>query len=154
MPRYAVAGRSGTPTAVANAPVAVLWNPHAAKAIKVREVYYWKTAITLVAQLALVRISTRGTPGSTITPDADNDFERLVAPISGAVLDLAQFSVLPTAQEPYLERWRFNDTPIGSGVVIVFANSPVIVPAGTGLAIVLTFATATDPADVAFVWDE
>lgn len=46
--------------------------------------------------LYMAKISARGTPGSTITPDADNAEDGATPPVQAWVLDLAEYTVQPT----------------------------------------------------------
>ena len=148
--RYAVAGRSDTTAATANHCIGSLWNPHATMDIFVIQVT-WSQLSGLRANAC--RISTKGTPGSTITPGIDNDFERLIAPISGAVLDLAAFSVQPTRAAP--EVWEFLPTAASTTPLheIYLGDDGIRVPAGTGLGVFTGTATAAQ-ADISFIWDE
>jgi len=99
MARYSVGGRSAATTATINNAAAQLWNPHATKSIKLSEIWVAKTVGTADNHILYPTI-VRGTPGSTITPDVDNHFQRQYAPGSGALLDLGAFTVQPTIQIP------------------------------------------------------
>lgn len=150
MPRYAVAGRAAATAATADNVGAALWNPAAAKGLKVVEVHWFKITAT-ADNLGIVRISTRGTQTLTVTPDADNDYERLVVPATGALLDLT-YSAQPTLQTPYLKRINLP-AAVGAGVMWVFPI-PIDVPFGTGLAIATPTAVVLQSADVTFVFDD
>ena len=152
MQRYSVSGRNAATGAVADEPGAVLWNPSSAKIIYCREISGF-TSSAVAWALQLIRTSTRGTPGSTVTPDIDNDRDRLRAPESGALLDLALFtSTAPVVEGPPLAR-----THLGAVIGSAFAlnlNPPIAIPAGTGLAIANVPATAGPTVDWTFVWEE
>jgi len=153
MSRYAVAGRSAATAATADQSGAVLWNPHSTKIIEVTEIWWFKTVAT-ADNPAVIRTSTRGTtPGSTVTPDADNAFDRSATPQSGALLDLAAWATYPTVQGPYMHRENLP-AAIGSGIVWAFPDDPIEIPPGTGLAVATPVATILQPGDVTFVWDE
>jgi hypothetical protein len=153
VPRYAVGGRSAATAATANNCAAALWNPHATKSIKVREIWVFKTVAT-ADNHALQRITARGTPGSTVTPDANSSFDcPLVAPQSGALLDLAAYTVQPTLAGGVPLARANLPAAIGSGFIWVFAE-PIEVNPGTGLAIITPVATILQPSDFTFVWDE
>jgi len=148
--RYSVGGLSAITAATANSPVGALWNPHATKSITVVDATLGKTT----GQTAVYagRITTRGTPGSTITPDIDNDWQRLIAPISGALLDLAAYSVGPTLAGP--DMWRFMASQnVAGNVEEVWLGDGVMIPAGTGLGFFITTAVATT-VELSVVWDE
>jgi hypothetical protein len=149
--RYGVAGRSGTTAATIDHCYGALFNPHATKDIFVILATYAK--ITGSQTTYAQRTSTRGTVGSTVTPDIDNDFDRLLAPISGAVLDLAAYSVQPTRQGP--DCFRFINAQSNAGVIheLWFGDLGLRIPAGTGLG-VFQGTAAAGQCDLTFIWDE
>jgi len=152
MPRYAVGGRSAATAATIGHAAAALWNPSTTKKIKIREIWAFKTVAT-VDYHALRRISARGTPGSTVTPGQGNCFEQpRIAPQSGALLDLAAYTVQPTLVGENLARANLP-AAIGAGFIWVFAE-PIEIPPGEGLAIITPVATILQPSDFTFVWDE
>lgn len=150
--RYSVGGRSANTAATANHVAAALWNPSTAFNIYVREIWVTKTVAT-ADHHQLNYITTRGTAGSTVTPDTDNDYTRQAAPPSGALLDLAAYSVQPTLQTPALARRNLPAT-IGSFLVFDFRDVPIVVRPGQGLAIGTPVATILQASDFTFVWDE
>lgn len=150
--RYSVGGRSANTAATADHIAAALWNASSTKPILVREIWCFKTVAT-ADNHALSRITARGTPGSTVTPDADNCWDHnKTAPQSGALLDLAAYSAQPTLAAPYLCRGNLP-AAIGSGFIWVF-NEPLVVIAGNGIAIGTPPATILQASDFTFVWDE
>jgi hypothetical protein len=148
---YYVAGRSAATAATANHCGANLWNPHGTKSLYVSEVWWFQTTAA-VGNQGLVRTSTIGTPGSTITPDADNATDRRAVPPSACTLGLGTFSVQPTLQTPYLAQGN-TAAAIGAGFIWVFPM-PIEVPAGTGLAIATPVAVVLAASDVTFRWEE
>lgn len=152
MARYSVGGRSVATAATANHCAAQLWNPHATKAIKVVGIRISKTAAT-IDNHTMRRTTARGTPGSTVTPDVTNHLQRQYAPGSGAVLDLAAFTVQPTLEGIELTRDNLPAT-IGSGFVWSFLDSPLEVGPGKGLAVCTPVAVILQPSDFTFIWDE
>lgn len=150
--RYSVGGRSANTAATANHVAAALWNPSTAFNIYVREIWVTKTVAT-ADNHQLNYITTRGTAGSTVTPDADNDFSRAAVPPSGALLDLAAYSVQPTLQTPALDRRNLPAT-VGSALLFDFRDYPVMVRPGQGLAVGTPVATILQASDFTFVWDE
>lgn len=94
MSRYAAGGRStAANTAAVGDPLALLWNPSASVSIFLREFRYARTVATAGGPLALARVTARGSsPGATVTPDIDSDFEKALAPPSGALIDLGLWS--------------------------------------------------------------
>lgn len=150
--RYSVGGRSAATAATADHVAAALWNPHGSLSLYVHEVMIFKTVAT-VDNHGLIRTSTRGTAGSTVTPDADNAYNRRATPPSGALLDLAAYSAQPTLQGPYMARSNLA-AAIGAGFILVFGDQGIEVPFGTGLAIVTPPAVILQPSDFTFVWTE
>lgn len=147
---YAVAGR-GVTAATINHCIGALWNPHATKSIYV-----------IVACLSteggsplryVQRITTKGTPGSTVTPGIDNDLDRLLAPISGAVLDLAGYSGQPTLAPPDFFRFMPAQSNPGPTHELYFGEDGLRLPAGTGLGVFQGTGVATT-ASLTFWWDE
>ena len=148
---YRVAGRSVVSSgAGADAVGCALWNPHATMDLTVDEVHFFLTTAT-VTNPGLVRTTTRGTATTTVTPDIDNHDERLLAPITGALLDL-DYSADPTIAGPYLHRLNLPAV-VGTGFMWVFARG-IRVPAGTGLALATPVAVLLQPGDVTYVWHE
>lgn len=146
---YRVAGRTAATAAVNNA-VCTLWNPSTAFRIHVIEFGVFITTAGTAAQTIIVqRATARGTAGSTVTPDIDNDSDRLLVPPSGALLDLAAYSAQPTFDASELFRFPLANVA-GSGVVIPF---DVDIPPGTGLTLKATL-TAWPASDVNFNWRE
>ena len=147
MIRYAVAGTAPVPS-VNGEPYAALWNASTVKVIYVSRILIEDDHATIANRPGPVRTSTRGTPGSTVTPDIDNDYNRAVAPASGALLDLADYTVAPTLQPPRLMRYTLTAT--GGGILIELDR--LAIPPGTGLAIEATANLGTG--FYTFEWDE
>lgn len=147
---YRVAGRTATTAATADNVAGALWNPHATMDLTVDEVHFFHANAT-ADQPGLVRTTTRGTASSTVTPDIDNHDERLLAPITGALLDIT-YSAQPTVSAPYLHRVNLP-AAIGAGFMWVFPHG-IRVPAGTGLAVATAVAVALQAGDLTVVWHE
>ena len=94
MARVRVGVRTNATAATTNVQAAVLWNPHATIRLRVYEISWFKTVAT-ADNLALLRVTGRGTPTTTATPTIENETDRAVAPPSGAVVDTA-WSTGPT----------------------------------------------------------
>ena len=150
MQRYSVGGRTAATVATADNFGAALWNPSTSKVVYVVEVWWFKVTAT-ADNIEISRITARGTATSTATPDIDNDWERLVAPPSGALLDVT-YSAQPTLQTPPLMRTNLP-AAIGAGFIYVFAR-PIKLVGSEGLGIATPVATALQAADVTFVWEE
>lgn len=146
--RYSVGGRGAAPSAGGD-PHAVLWNASTTKQIYVLELSIENFSATTNANIAIQRTSTKGTPGSTITPDIDNDRDGAVAPVSSVVLDLADFTVVPTFQGPRLSRWP---VPSDGGALAVVFSVPIAVPQSTGLGVEQV--SGLIAIETAWVWEE
>ena len=148
--RYRVAGRTAATAATADNVGGALWNPHATKDIYLYEMHFFHITGT-VDNEGLIRTSTRGTQTVTVTPDIDNDDDRLLAPISGAVLDVT-YSAQPTVQPPYMQRINLP-AAIGAGYIWIFERG-IRIPAGTGLALATPVAVVLQAGDLTVVWEE
>lgn len=140
---YTVRGRNAATATTADHALAALWNPHSTQRIKVMQ---W----AMVCQTApgasgrgyrFRRISARGTAGSTVTPVIASDHRYFLAPPSGALLDLAAYSVQPTLIVGEVgPEWVFAAVA-GSALILPFPGG-IEIPAGTGLAIIQVDAAA------------
>lgn len=145
---YSIGGRAAAPSAGGD-PHAALWNNSTTKTIYVvRILVEGIGASSAAAAVAFQRTSTRGTPGSTLTPTADNCNDDVVAPASGALLDLADFTVVPTFEGPRFSRF----TLLNDGAGWEFRFDKYAVPQQTGLALEVV-STLTAEA-VSFEWME
>lgn len=136
MDRYLVGGRGGGDTA--GEPLCTLWNPSAVEVLYVLSFSVVSSGIALNGNIQ--RCTTRGSPGSTVTPDIDSDVRRVTAPNSGALLDLSNYTASPTLQTPIIKSLN-HPARAGGGYELRFMK-PIEVPPGTGL-------TFTDLAGVA-----
>lgn len=153
MPRYSVSDRNqGAVTN--NNRIGALWNPSSTIPVWLELIVFITSDTSRTQAYNLRRVTARGTPGSTTTPDVDNDVDLQVAPPSGLVLDLPPYSVLPTEDASILEQIRGYDTAPenGSGVIIEL-DPPIKIPPGTGLML----RNSNDPfgaGDMTFTWSE
>lgn len=150
---YAVAGRSAATAATLNHVGAQFWNPHSTRRIWLWKISYCNSASAAGDSIRFARTSVRGTAGSTVTPDVDNDFEQANAPASGALLDLAAFSVQPTLVAPQVvASVSFNTASVGWS--LVFDAPGFCIDPGSGFAIHTTGAIVLRAGDWAFTWWE
>jgi hypothetical protein len=150
---YRVNGLTAASAATVDHGVACLWNPHATKRIKVTEISLVAvTAPGAGAGVELRRCTARGTPGSTVTPGIQNADERDIAPPSGALLDLATYSVQPTLEANGLWNWVLGAV-IGSGFIYPIALGETVVP-GSGLVLVNRAGIIIPACEVTFAWEE
>lgn len=132
--------------------ICAIWNPDSLKRIWVHEVSIFAAAAPGAgAGFEIRRTTTRGTAGSTVTPDADNAHEDGDVPASGFLLDLAAYSAQPTTQTPALMGFVFAAVA-ASGIVMPLRR--IVVPPGTGLALVNRAAIAVPASEVGFVVEE
>lgn len=155
MQTYSVSGRSATGAAT-NDVLAALWNPSADQAVLVVEISMFRVSATAGNRPILRRTTARGTPGSTVTPDADNAWDDLAAPPSGVLLDLAAFTVQPTVSGSRLWVMGGQSGVTGSeGSGFLWTWEPGIrISPGAGLALGFAGGATHDPADFNFVWEE
>ncbi len=150
---YSVRGLTAATAATADIAIASLWNPDATDSITVLEFGLFKTTAGAAADsLYMERITARGTAGSTVTPDLDNSWGNLVAPPSGALLDLASYSVQPTSSTPPLFGW-VAAAVAGSGLIWPTPRG-IKIPPGAGISLCTRVATAWPVSEVYFVWEE
>jgi len=151
---YTVRGRTAATAANANDTIAQLWNPSSSQRLRLIQFGLIKNAAgTAGDSFRLRRTSARGTAGSTVTPGQAHHSIFGVAPVSGALLDLAAFTVQPTLVAGELgPDWIANSLtacglhyPIPGGIEI---------PPGAGLALVQAAATIWPISGVTFVWLE
>jgi hypothetical protein len=150
---FSVRGLTVATAATADHAIAALWNPDSLKRIKVFETGIFKTAGgTAGDSLYITRITARGTAGSTVTPDADNAWDADDVPASGALLDLAAYSVQPTLGTPRMFGWVAS-AGAGAGIIWPTPRGISIPPLG-GLALVQRAATIWPVSEVYFCWTE
>lgn len=153
---YSVRGRTTASMApVSDSPLAVLWNPHATKRLRVIEV-----GMSFVgtspgpSKVYIRRTTTRGTPGATVTPDIQQSFHRTAAPVSGTILDLAVYTVDPTF-EGGANGLSWVSPANVSWIIIYSMPEGMEISPGNGLALVDIGETRTIPvAEVWFCWEE
>lgn len=138
--------------ATAGHAVAQLWNPHATLDLYVSQIGLSVTAATACIP-ALRRSSARGTAGASTTSARENDHAYGAAPASGAIVDVAAFSVQPTLIGSNEAHQAQVAAAIGSGWVFSIGR-PIVVPAGTGLVIVTSTAVAFPISRLWFTWAE
>lgn len=145
---------AATAGSVAHETVFVLWNPDSLKRIYLLEFHVWRGGNNQ-SRAWLRRTTTRGTPGSTITPDADNAWDSNLAPGSGALLDLSSYTSEPTKASPEFLSIIFAAVTGGQGMGFVWSNPRgIMIPPGTGVGMTMPISTAGSAAEVSVVWEE
>jgi hypothetical protein len=153
MADYYVRGFTAATAATANHVIACLHNPSGSRRITVVEFGIFKAGAGTANDTGyLCRTTTAGTAGSTVTPDADNAEAGDAAPDSGALLNLAAFTVQPTLASPGMYGWA-APAVAGAGVIIPLPRGITLAP-GTGLAFVQRAATAWPTSEVNFVFTD
>jgi hypothetical protein len=154
---YYVSGISGAVGATADHAMGSLWNPSSTKRLKVLEVcsfYQVGTAITAPYRVYIARISARGTATTTVTPTSANDANGVLAPGSGALLDVTYTTTWPTIiAEPYLLVPMIYQSGHGQGFCYPLPLGIIVLP-GTGLAVVQLNADSSSGHTTSFVWEE
>lgn len=151
---FLVTGRSANTGAAGNEVLGSLWNPSSDRSVWVVE-FSWATPVSIATldPLRLCRTTTAGTtPGSTVTPDVDNDFMRELAPVTGVRLDLANFTTEPTLATPELFRLGFPTSSAQHSMTWRFHG--LRIPPGTGLALATTGAIGATGSDMTFMFYE
>lgn len=155
---YRPTGTTGATAATDAHAVAEIWNPSGTKRIRVIEFSIVAAAAPGAGSGILFRrTSARGTAGSTVTPTAEHSDERDAAPDSGFLLDLATFSAQPTLIAGDLHPAWVLAAVAASGIVYSFANAisrGIVVPPGTGLAVVNRAAIVVPASEVGFVVED
>ena len=96
MATHSVRGATAATAATADHAICALWNASSSRRIVVRELGIFKTgAGTAADSLYLSRISARGTAGSTVTPDIDNDWAAASVAASGIIWPCARGISVP-----------------------------------------------------------
>lgn len=153
MAEYSVRGFTAATAATADHAIFGLWNPDTLKRIKVLELGLFKAgAGTANDSVYLCRTTARGTAGSTVTPDADNAWYNDDVPSSGALLDLAAYSVQPTKGTPNL--WGWVAAAVAASGFIWPTPRGIWIAPGTGIAIVQRAATIWPTSECYAVWEE
>lgn len=148
-----VRGFTVATAATADHTICALWNPHSTRRIKIVEFTLFKAgAGTANDSARLVRITARGTAGSTVTPDADNSSESDSTSPAGALLDLSAYSVQPTLASPGMWGW-VSAAVAGAGFTYPIPRG-IIVPPGAGLAFVQRAATIWPTSEVSFAFED
>ncbi len=131
-----------------------VWNPSATRAVELLELSMVVTAAPGAGAGFVVRRSTaRGTPGSTVTPTAEQHARRQAAPDSGFLLDLAAFTVQPTLAAGELSPSWVYAAVAASGLLVPVPRG-IEIPAGTGLVVVNRAAIIFPASEVGIVVGE
>lgn len=148
---HRLSGRTAATAATIGNSAFGLWNPHSTMRIKLTELSICMTTAPNAANgLAMRRTSARGTASTTVTPVIYNDVQQMAVSVSVSVLDLA-YSGQPTLQtSPGLWQWSYAAVA-NSGSMSPF---DVVIPPGTGIALVNLSAQITPVADVSVAWLE
>lgn len=153
MARFIVNGKNAATAATIDHAVAAVWNPSSTKRIKLLELHIFKQAVGAADEPVLRRITTRGTPGSTVTPTAVNEWEQIAAPPSGFLLDLATYTVQPTLAASPLHGCVIP-AAIGAGIMWVFSGDGLEIPAGAGIAVTAGIALAFPASRITIVVED
>jgi hypothetical protein len=147
---YYVSGLTGATAATDAHVICALWNPHADRVIEIRRLSI--NAITAPgagAGFNIRRMTTRGTPGSTVTPGAPQHHRGVSAPASGFLLDLATYSAQPTLVAGDIgDGWSLA-AAAASGLILPYPDGLEVRP-GQGVALVNRAAIIVPACEVSF----
>lgn len=145
---YTVNGTTAASAATDQHAIIQVWNPHATRIITLLELGIVAFAAPGAgAGFIIRRSSARGTPGSTVTPNAEHDTQRRAVPGSGFLVDLAAFSAQPTLVAGDLgPAWVFAAVA-ASGIVIPIPRG-IGIPPSTGLVVVNRAAIAFPTSEI------
>lgn len=151
---YSVNGRNAATAATADHAVWQLWNPHATQRIKLVSFFMFANAAGTAGWAGRLRRTTaRGTAGSTVTPGIAQHSTRGVAPVSGALLDLAAFTVQPTLDTVDSSMRTTLSAAAAAGLVFPIPGG-IEIPPSTGIAFIQVGATASIAFDLGVSWLE
>ena len=142
--KHYIGGRTAATAATARNVASAIWNPHATSRIFIYEAWTFPTTAA-ATNLAIARITARGTATTSVTAAIDHSIERDSAAPSGFILDLV-YSAQPTVSASNNAAGILPAT-IGNGVILGFSD-PITIPPGTGLALITTQAAAYPVSDV------
>lgn len=146
MPDYAAGGL--TTAGSTTLPIAALVGSASVR-VHIREIGVFNTTATAVA-LKLCRLSTAGTPGSTLTTAQVQDPE---GPTSIAVCKNTYSSTAPTTSD--LGYRTQLGAAVGSGVVWTFGDDGLVIPATANAGVGILVENGTGQAcQVYFAWTE
>jgi len=152
---YSVRGFSAATAATSGHAIYGFWHPAGAHRVRILEMGCGRGAITNQRGPVVLRSSARGTPGSTVTPDADNAWNNQVVPPSGALLDLAAYTVQPTLASPPLQGHVVSIVTGSIGVMNVFIfPDGLTVPPGSGVVLQHLAAAVWGASECYVVWEE
>ena len=153
---YSVRGFSAASASGAGEPIAAVWNPDSTNRIKLVEFGFYKTGQTFT-RYRLARITTRGTPGVTATPDGNNAWANDgEIPPSGTVLDMALYTVNPTVGSSlWSDAHTGGSGGGGTGYVWTFdAGGGLTINPGTGVCMLALAAGIMPISEFYAVWAE
>lgn len=143
--------------AVAGQGIWCLWNPSSDRPIWLISWTFEVLSATATFRPLLDRFTTRGTPGTTVTPDIDNDYENYVAPASGCLLDLGLYSgtapVTAGGQTAFIMRWQTSAAQ-GEAPFIFVPPKPILIPPGDGFGATVAGNVVCSQGDVTVEWCE
>lgn len=152
---YSANGRNAATAGTADHAVWALWNPHATQRIKlVSFSQFANTAPAAGWAGRLRRITARGTAGSTVTPVITAHSTHGAAPVSGALLDLAAYSVQPTLDTAPDQGLRFTFAAVAASGIVYPIPGGIELPPGAGIAFIQIPATASVAFDISVSWLE
>ena len=155
---YSVRGRTTSTGAggLVDDGVWALWNPHPTARVRLLSVLcVAQVAVGAVTgRASLARLSSRGTPAATVTAGISSHSRRRLAPPSGALLDLGDYTGQPVIDGLCLGPPFNNLAEIGAFLSHSFRGSGLCVPPGTGLGLVQVTGGNIPAMEVSLTWME
>ncbi len=139
--RYVVQGKTVATAATIDHAICEIWNPSSSKRIHLLQLHVSKQAAGAADEPVLRRATAKGTSGSTITPGQVNEYEQAAAPPSGFTLEMSAFTVQPTLASGALHGFVLPGS-VGAGVMWVFDDNGLEIPAGQGIVLTTGIALA------------
>jgi len=155
---YTVTGRNTATTAGANQALWVLFNPHSTQIIKLVQWSMFSQSGNPASNWScrLQRVSARGTPNNTVTPNSSNHSTLGVAPPSGALFDQGRHTFgEPTLLASSIDMdTRFIFGAFRSAGQVNEIPGGIDIPPGTGVAMIQVSAVASVAFDNTVSWLE
>lgn len=142
MARYAASIKNAASAATAGLVLIQIWNPSTSKRIKVLQIHTAKVTAGAADEPVIRRSTAIGaTFATTVTPTSVYEYEQIAAPPSAFVIHGALITTPPTLAAGELHGFVISGA-IGAGMMWVFDDNGIEVPASSGLCVVTGTALA------------
>jgi hypothetical protein len=142
MARFVCTGKNAASAATIDLAQLQIWNPSTSKRIKVLQIHFSKITAGAADEPVIRRSTARGaTPATTTTPTSVMEYEQIAAPPSSFVCEFGAFGTQPTFAAGHLHGF-IVPAAVGSGLMWVFDDNGIEIPAASGLCVVTGIALA------------